>query len=102
MNTPPLISSSKLPPRKRSIITGLSGNEMYCLQLKGLRPGELVIGNSVHSLGVIGGKALFTAATKSRRIGDASVLTEPSVTSLMLTAGSATILTNSARISAGL
>jgi uncharacterized protein YbjQ (UPF0145 family) len=56
MNTiPPLITSSKVPPRTRSIITGLSGNEMYCLQLKGLRPGELLIGNSVYSLGVVGG-----------------------------------------------
>ena len=38
-----------------AILTGLSGNEMYCLNLKGFRPGELVIGNSVHSLGFIGG-----------------------------------------------
>jgi uncharacterized protein YbjQ (UPF0145 family) len=37
------------------IMTGLSGNEMYCLQLKGLTPGELVVGNSVHSLGFLGG-----------------------------------------------
>ena len=36
-------------------LTGLSGNEMYCLALKGLTPGELVIGNSVHSLGFLGG-----------------------------------------------
>jgi uncharacterized protein YbjQ (UPF0145 family) len=36
-------------------MTGLSGNELYCLQLKGLRPGDLVLGNSVHSLGVLGG-----------------------------------------------
>jgi len=28
---------------------------MYCLNLKGLRPGELVVGNSVHSLGFLGG-----------------------------------------------
>ncbi len=38
-----------------AILTGLSGNEMYCLALKGLKPGELVIGNSVHSLGFMGG-----------------------------------------------
>jgi uncharacterized protein YbjQ (UPF0145 family) len=55
MNPPPLISSMNVPPRRRSVITGLSGNEMYCLQLKGLRPGELVIGNSVHSMGFLGG-----------------------------------------------
>jgi uncharacterized protein YbjQ (UPF0145 family) len=36
-------------------MTGLSGNEIYCLNLKGLQPGDLVIGNSVHSLGVLGG-----------------------------------------------
>ena len=35
------------------IMTGLSGNEIYCLDRKGLRPGELVIGNSVRSLGVL-------------------------------------------------
>jgi uncharacterized protein YbjQ (UPF0145 family) len=36
-------------------MTGLSGNEMYCLHLKGLSPGELVVGNSVYSLGFVGG-----------------------------------------------
>jgi len=36
------------------VMTGLSGNEMFCLGLKGLAPGELVIGNSVHSLGLLG------------------------------------------------
>lgn len=34
-------------------MTGLSGNEMYCLNKKGLRAGELVIGNSVFSLGLV-------------------------------------------------
>lgn len=38
-----------------SIMTGLSGNEMYCLHLKGFSPGELVVGNSVYSLGFVGG-----------------------------------------------
>jgi uncharacterized protein YbjQ (UPF0145 family) len=33
------------------IMTGLSGNEMFCLNLKGYSPGELVIGNSVFSMG---------------------------------------------------
>ncbi len=36
------------------IMTGLSGNEMYCLDLKGFSAGELVLGNSVHSLGFLG------------------------------------------------
>lgn len=34
-------------------ITGLSGNEIYCLSKKGYTPGSIVIGNSVHSLGVL-------------------------------------------------
>lgn len=33
------------------VCTGLSGNEIYCLHKKGLEPGELVIGNSVWSIG---------------------------------------------------
>lgn len=37
-----------------AINTGLSGNEIFCLAKKGLEPGELVIGNSVWSLGLIG------------------------------------------------
>ena len=36
-------------------VTGLSGNEIYCLHLKGLRPGGLVVGNSVFSMGFLGG-----------------------------------------------
>jgi hypothetical protein len=40
-----------MPP----IMTGLSGNEIFCLGLKGFAPGELVVGNSVHSLGFLGG-----------------------------------------------
>ena len=38
-----------------TIVTGLSGNEMYCLHAKGFAPGELVVGNSVHSIGFAGG-----------------------------------------------
>lgn len=37
-----------------TIITGLSGNELYCLREKGFEPGNLVIGNSVFSLGFMG------------------------------------------------
>lgn len=37
-----------------AVMTGLSGNEMYCLHLKGLSAGDLVIGNSVHSMGFLG------------------------------------------------
>ncbi len=39
------------------VMSGLSGNEMYCLGLKGFAPGELVIGNSVYSLGFLGSLA---------------------------------------------
>lgn len=35
-------------------MTGLSGNEIFCLHLKGMKPGNLVIGNSVYSMGLIG------------------------------------------------
>lgn len=37
-----------------AVITGLSGNEIYCLHLKGMAPGDLVVGNSVYSLGLLG------------------------------------------------
>jgi uncharacterized protein YbjQ (UPF0145 family) len=37
------------------MLTGLSGNEIYCLALKGWAPSNIVVGNSVHSLGVLGG-----------------------------------------------
>src|ERR1700730_12621041 len=39
------------------IMTGLSGNEIFCLRKKELFPGELVIGNSVYSVGFVGGIA---------------------------------------------
>ena len=36
-------------------LTGLSGNEIYCMQLKGLVPSGVVIGNSIQSMGFLGG-----------------------------------------------
>src|SRR5258708_5331144 len=36
-------------------VTGLSGNEIYCLSKLGLRAGQLCVGNSVVSIGVGGG-----------------------------------------------
>lgn len=36
-------------------IAGMSGNEIYCLAQKGLMPGEIVVGNSVVSIGLAGG-----------------------------------------------
>ncbi|HUB93687.1 MAG TPA: heavy metal-binding domain-containing protein [Verrucomicrobiae bacterium] len=35
--------------------SGLSGNEMYCAYLLGYAPGDLLVGNSVFSMGFIGG-----------------------------------------------
>ncbi len=37
------------------IVTGLSGNEIYALAEKGWAPGSIVVGNSVQSLGFVGG-----------------------------------------------
>jgi uncharacterized protein YbjQ (UPF0145 family) len=36
-------------------LTGLSGNEIYCMRLKGLIPQGVVIGNSIQSMGFLGG-----------------------------------------------
>ncbi len=35
-------------------VTGLSGNEIYCLALKQYSAGELIVGNSVNSMGFLG------------------------------------------------
>lgn len=40
-----------------AMVTGLSGNEIYCLGLKDMAPGEIVVGNSVNSMGFLGGLA---------------------------------------------
>jgi len=37
-----------------AVNTGFSGNEIFCLAKKGMSPGELVIGNSVWSMGFLG------------------------------------------------
>jgi uncharacterized protein YbjQ (UPF0145 family) len=37
------------------MLTGLSGNEIYCLAQKGWAPGNIVVGNSVRSLGFVRG-----------------------------------------------
>lgn len=34
-------------------ITGLSGNEIYCLDLKGFDPGDIAVGNCVNSMGFL-------------------------------------------------
>jgi hypothetical protein len=35
-------------------VTNLSGNEIYCLNRLGLRPGNICVGNSVFALGIMG------------------------------------------------
>lgn len=40
--------------QRRLEISGMSGNEIYCLGQKGLVPGEIVVGNSVVSIGAAG------------------------------------------------
>ncbi|HVU63210.1 MAG TPA: heavy metal-binding domain-containing protein [Phycisphaerales bacterium] len=56
-----------------AVMTGLSGNEMYCLHLKGMSPGDIVVGNSVFSVGFLGsiGAGLRTLAG-----GEVSEITE--------------------------
>lgn len=39
---------------RQSVVSGLSGNEMYCVDKLGYRPGDLLVGNSVYSLGLMG------------------------------------------------
>ncbi len=75
------MSTGHIPPhippgaakRPASIVTGLSGNEIYCLHLKGLTAGELVVGNSVYSLGFVGGSG---AGLKSAFGGEVTQITQ--------------------------
>jgi uncharacterized protein YbjQ (UPF0145 family) len=55
------------------IISGLSGNEIYCLHKKGYAPGRIVVGNSVYSLGAIRG---LTSGIKTLTGGEIHSLTE--------------------------
>ena len=55
------------------IISGLSGNEIYCLAQKGWAPGRIVVGNSVYSLGAIRG---FTSGIRTLTGGEIHSLTE--------------------------
>jgi uncharacterized protein YbjQ (UPF0145 family) len=55
------------------IISGLSGNEIYCLHQKGYAPGRIVVGNSVYSLGAI---RSLTSGIKTITGGEIHSLTE--------------------------
>jgi len=58
--------------RPATVTTGLSGNEMFCLHEKGFTAGELVIGNSVFSMGFVGG---LGAALKTLVGGEVTQMT---------------------------
>ena len=55
------------------LISGLSGNEIYCLAQKGWAPGRIVVGNSVYSLGAIRG---LTSGLRTLAGGEITSLTE--------------------------
>ena len=55
------------------LMTGLSGNEIYCLSLKGYAPGNIVVGNSVHSLGLVRG---ITSGLKTLSGGEIGSITQ--------------------------
>ena len=55
------------------MLTGLSGNEIYCLAQKGWAPGNIVVGNSVYSLGFVGG---FTSSLRTLAGGEVENVTE--------------------------
>jgi uncharacterized protein YbjQ (UPF0145 family) len=55
------------------IMTGLSGNELYCLAQKGWLPGNIVVGNSVYSLGIV---RTFTSGLKTLAGGEIASITQ--------------------------
>jgi uncharacterized protein YbjQ (UPF0145 family) len=52
MSKMPVQPSQPLPTGPKPVTTGFSGNEIFCLGLKGFRPGEWVSGNSVFAMEV--------------------------------------------------
>ena len=51
--------------RSEPKLTGLSGNEIYCMRLKGLTPSGVVIGNSIQSMGFVGGvRSVFSKSPR--------------------------------------
>jgi uncharacterized protein YbjQ (UPF0145 family) len=65
-------------PGPRSVVTGLSGNELFCIDRLGYRAGDLLVGNSVYSLGLLGG---IGSAFNAMAGGEVTQITE------MITAG---------------
>jgi len=60
------------------VVTGLSGNELFCIDKLGYRAGDLLVGNSVYSLGLLGG---IGSAFNAMAGGEVNQITE------MITAG---------------
>ncbi len=52
---PPQTPTPTPTASKDTRFSGLSGNEMYCVSLLGYTPGNLLVGNSVFSMGFLGG-----------------------------------------------
>src|SRR5438132_1374273 len=67
LDSHPLIRSSTM------LISGLSGNEIYCLAQKGWAPGAIVVGNSVYSLGFVRG---LTSGFQTLAGGELTSVTE--------------------------
>jgi uncharacterized protein YbjQ (UPF0145 family) len=55
------------------LMTGLSGNEIFCLAQKGFGPGNVVVGNSVYSLGFVRG---LTSGLKTLSGGEIGSITQ--------------------------
>src|SRR5262245_21847597 len=55
------------------MLTGLSGNEIYCLAKNGWAPGHIVVGNSVYSLGFV---RSITSGFKTLAGGELESITE--------------------------
>ena len=55
------------------MLTGLSGNEIYCLAQKGWGPANIVVGNSVYSLGFVRG---LTSGLRTLAGGEIESITE--------------------------
>jgi uncharacterized protein YbjQ (UPF0145 family) len=56
-----------------SVLTGLSGNEMYCVDILGYYPGNLLVGNSVFARGLVG---TFTSGFRALVGGEVTPITE--------------------------
>lgn len=56
------------------IVSGMSGNEIFCLAEKGFTPSEIVVGNSVCSLGLMGGLGAFGRGLAGGEVANVTTL----------------------------